>query len=160
MTSWGHSLRASFDGISIALLLFFHWTRKAKAPLMSVAPMILSASNPVSNGEGFVSVVPFSLESLPFSSSECLASLWFDSFRLGASSFFDFSFSFVDDFSFGFSFSFSFSLSSLVSDPALRFLLSFDDSSFFELTVEPSLEPLESLLMRRFLPELLFAFFA
>lgn len=163
MTSCGHLWRASLLGINIALLLFFHWTRNAREPLMSVAPMILSGSRPLSNGDILSLLSPFlSLASLSFSSSECFVSFTISLTRRGGSSFFDSSFL---DFSFSFSFSFSlvfsfvevFSLS-FSSESALRFLpLSFTESSFLELTVDPSFE----LALRRlfFFSELFLDFF-
>lgn len=88
MTSCGHLTRANFDGISIALVLFFHWMRKASSPLMSVAPIIFSGSSPFSKGFflSFDSSIDVSLSLL----------LVFDGFSGFSSSFFFFSTFFAD----------------------------------------------------------------
>lgn len=109
---------------------------------MSVAPMILSASRPLSNGE-ILSL--FSFFAFSFSSSD-----FFESLSASSGSLFRRDVSFLvcsSFFSFSFSLFFSFRDLSFSSESAFRFLLSLEDSSFFELTVEPSFE---LLLFRRF----------
>lgn len=162
MTSCGHFWRASFEGISIALLLFFHWTRKASSPFTSVAPIIFSGSSPVSNGVclsfasasvssflaflGFGSLVVVVVDS----SSECLSLVWFVDgslvLEVGSLVLFVFSLDFT-----------SHSDSDLRGAAGFSFFSSFLSSFFFELVVEPSSE---LLLKRRFFFSLTTGFFA